>query len=114
MKFLVCDDEYANRLLTKSHLQMMGIESDETSSGADALKLLREGTYDAVIIDHSGLELAKKISPWPPSIILTWEGFIKETEGGLKKRTPGYMVKPVIAEKLKDELVKIFGDKKLK
>ncbi|MDA3793375.1 MAG: response regulator [Elusimicrobia bacterium] len=116
MKILVCDDEYATRLLTKAHLKMLGIEVDEASGGLEALKFLKEDSYDAVIVDYSmpamdGMELIEKIGGKIPTLILTSEGFTNETERQLKNMSVGYMVKPVTEEKLKNELVEIFGEK---
>jgi two-component system response regulator YesN len=103
-------------MLSRTHLQMLDIDSDEAASGAEALELLKNNDYGGVIVDYSmpgmtGLELTEKINGRIPVIILTSEGFSLETEKELKNSAAGYIIKPLTEEKLKKSLAKIFEDK---
>ncbi len=118
MKILICDDEYATRLITKSYLEMYSIDTLEASNGSDAIAIIKEENPDLLIIDYSmpditGLEVIKKIEGQIPSIVVTSEGFTENTEKEIKELAASYMVKPVTEETLIGTIEKVTG-KKLK
>lgn len=50
---LVVDDNATNRLLARSLLKRLGLQSEEATSGEEALQKLRGRRYDAVLLDIS-------------------------------------------------------------
>ncbi len=64
---LVVDDDFANRMAIKQHLELIGIETIEASNGYEALALIEEGSkFDVVLLDVmmpglSGFEVLIKI-----------------------------------------------------
>jgi len=116
MKVLICDDEYATRFMTKSYLDMLGLETVEASNGKEALEIMQKEDIDLIIIDYSmpgmtGLEVLKEINGKIPSISLTSEGFTAETEEELKKYASDYLVKPVNQSVLVETIEKVTGKK---
>ena len=65
-RILIIDDNKNNRLILREMLTLAGVETDLGSNGLEALNLLNENDYDALIIDYhmpymNGLEVAAKI-----------------------------------------------------
>ncbi|GAB6106746.1 ATP-binding protein [Fusibacter bizertensis] len=64
---LVVDDDFANRVAIKQHLELIGIETIEASNGYEALASIEEGSkFDLVLLDVmmpglSGFEVLKSI-----------------------------------------------------
>ncbi|MDQ6993028.1 MAG: response regulator [Mariprofundus sp.] len=78
---LIVDDMATNRLVARSVLARKGFDVEEAGSGEQALAMLKERSYDAVLMDvmmpdMDGLEVCKKIRheldlPLLPVIMLT-------------------------------------------
>lgn len=51
-KALVVDDNEVNTLVLKNMLELFGIDVDQSSSGKNAIKLLRKRYYDIIFLDH--------------------------------------------------------------
>lgn len=106
MKILICDDEYASRLILKSYLDLYNIEVFEASSGEEALRIIEKNNPDLLIIDYhmsgmTGLDVIKKLTQqMPVKVVMTSEGFTKDIERELKIHASGYIVKPVTEEQL--------------
>ncbi|MFC2048903.1 response regulator [Elusimicrobiota bacterium] len=116
MKIIICDDEYATRLLTKAYLDMYQLDIIEAINGKEALQLIESERPDLLIIDYSmpemtGLEVIKAINKSIPSIIMTSEGFTEETEKELKDYVAGYLVKPVMPNTLAEAIEAATGEK---
>lgn len=113
MKILICDDEYAARLITRSYLASYGLDAEEASSGEEALAIIKEKSPDLLIIDYSmpgmtGLDVLKETAGIS-AIILTSEGFNEKTENELKNYAACYLVKPVSEEQLIEAVEKVTG-----
>lgn len=117
MKVLICDDEYATRLIMKAYLEIYSIEILEASNGEEALSIIDKENPDVLIIDYTmpemtGLDVVKKLNRTPPVIVVvTSEGFMDETEQELRAHSSGYLVKPVTEEKLIEAIEKATGKK---
>ncbi|MFC2061111.1 response regulator [Elusimicrobiota bacterium] len=100
MKILVCDDEYATRLVLKAYLKTYPVLAIEASGGEEAIKKVAEENPDVLIIDYSmpgmtGLDVVRELDGRVPVIVITSEGFMEQTEEELKKYAAVYLVKPV-------------------
>lgn len=116
MKILICDDEYATRLIIKAYLDMHSIETLEASNGEEALALIEEEEPDVLIVDYTmpgmtGLDVIKKLieRPEPVIVVATSEGFTETTEKELKKYASEYIVKPITEEKLIEAIERATG-----
>lgn len=116
MKILICDDEYATRLITKAYLEMHPVETIEASNGEEALALIEREEPDVMIIDYTmpgitGLDVIKKLSgrAVPVIVVATAEGFTEATEKELRKYAAEYLVKPVTEKKLIETIEKATG-----
>jgi CheY-like chemotaxis protein len=114
MKVLICDDEFATRLITKSYLDMHDVETLEAPNGEIALEIIDEESPDLLIIDYSmpgmtGLEVLKEINKSLPSIILTSEGFTMGEEKEIREFASEYLAKPITEETLVETIEKITG-----
>ena len=87
LNILLVDDEEVVRHGTAEMLTALGHRVDEAASGAQALRLLRAGTYDALISDYlmpgmTGLDLAgdaRRIAPGLPVLLIS--GFADVADG---------------------------------
>ncbi|MBN2407040.1 MAG: response regulator [Elusimicrobia bacterium] len=116
MKILICDDEYAARLVIKSCLAALPAKIFEASGGEEALEIVEKEHPDIMIIDYSmagmtGLDIVRKVQGKLPVIVLTSEGFPEKTERELRKLSSGYMLKPVREDELIKMIQKISGRK---
>ncbi|MFH1416630.1 MAG: response regulator [Elusimicrobiota bacterium] len=115
IKILICDDEYATRLVTKAYLEEFNIEVLEAASGEEAESIIEREMPDLLIIDYSmpdktGLEVIRELETVPPVIVvLTAEGFSSDIEAELKKNAAGYLVKPLTQEVLIKTVEKALG-----
>ena len=53
-RVLVVEDELSARELLRLHLDLAGFEIQESADGRDALRRLREGAFNLVILDVVG------------------------------------------------------------
>ncbi|MFH1416629.1 MAG: response regulator [Elusimicrobiota bacterium] len=114
MKILICDDEYATRLITKSFLDMHSYDTVEAANGFEAFEVIKREAPDLLIIDYSmpgktGLEVIRELDGRLPSIVLTSEGFTELTEKELKEQASAYIIKPVTEEKLIETVKRVMG-----
>lgn len=115
MKILICDDEYATRVITKSYLNMYSLETVEAANGKEALSVIEEEKPDLLIIDYSmpdmtGLEVIKELDGMIPVIVVTSEGFTLEIEKELKRYSAGYLTKPITETELIGLIQEITGE----
>jgi CheY-like chemotaxis protein len=52
MRILIADDQNEIRLLTKQHFESHGHQVVDVATGKDALRVIREGHFDAVLLDE--------------------------------------------------------------
>jgi two-component system response regulator MprA len=108
MELLIVDDDYAVRAAVRRALALEGYEVSMASSGEEAIDLLGEGRWDAVILDIlmgglSGLEVCRRLraaGDRTPILMLTARETIKDRVAGLETGADDYLVKPFALEEL--------------
>ena len=118
-RILVVDDEptnlqYLNEVLTKE-----GHEVETVDNGGDALKMIRKGEYDLVLLDikmpgMSGVELHRRIGETVPSladrvVFITGDVMGSDTMDFLTRIKANYITKPFDVEQLKKDIGRILS-----
>ncbi len=98
-KILVIEDEKDVRDLMLLHLKREGYETFQTENGEEALHLLEENKYDAVVLDWmlpgvSGLDICKKINQSIPVLMVTARADTSDIVLGLEMGADDYVTKP--------------------
>lgn len=105
---LLVEDDKNIREFVQQALLEVGFKVNSTSDGAQALKIIKEGNVDLVVLDL-GIESisgetvcieAKKISPDLPIIILTAKNKAEDVVNGLGLGADDYISKPFDFEEL--------------
>lgn len=118
---LVVDDSATFRHLLCMSLQrvegMSNLDITEASDGADALAMVKSGTFDLVLTDirmprMDGLEFVRQVRTDLqrqdlPIIIISTKGADEDIELGMSLGASGYLSKPISMTRLK-ELVTTF------
>ena len=99
---LIVDDEKAIRKTLSEILSYEGYKIDDAENGEEALKKLKERSYDVVLCDIKmpkvdGLEFlekSKKINPDVPIIMISGHGTIETAVEAVKKGAYDYVAKP--------------------
>ncbi|MCD6571630.1 MAG: sigma-54-dependent Fis family transcriptional regulator [Deltaproteobacteria bacterium] len=105
---LIVDDEEIVRYSLVNILGSHGYETTDVASGAEALRILYERTYNLVLTDlvmegMDGLELVehiKVISPKTVVLVLTGYGSIKTAISALRLGVYDYLLKPCDEDEL--------------
>jgi two-component system, NtrC family, response regulator PilR len=108
-KVLVVDDEPSILLLLEEALTKWGYHATCASNGAEALEALRNGLFDAAIMDvrmpdMSGLDLLRAVKAHDDSIeavIMTGYPTISSAVEALKEGAYDYLSKPLILDELR-------------
>src|SRR5499426_983681 len=108
-KILVVDDEKSILLLLKEALSQWGYQVTCASSATEALELLKNGLFDALISDvrmpdMSGLDLLREIRKQDESIevvMMTGYPTIASAVQALKEGAYDYLSKPLILDELR-------------
>lgn len=116
-KVLVVEDNKINRLIVAKALENLEIEHDTANNGKQALELLKENHYDAILMDlmmpeMDGFEASRKIrgelNLKLPIIACT----AKKVEGTIKEcRAAGmtdYIAKPFNENDIREKLNKLW------
>lgn len=117
---LVVDDIATNRLVAKAHLRLLGVATDEASSGADALEILRKSIPDLVLLDMNmpqmdGIETLKRIRALPsraarvPVIAMTADATDAHKRQYLAAGLDGHLAKPLTPEAVTEVLARFLG-----
>jgi response regulator RpfG family c-di-GMP phosphodiesterase len=101
-RVLVVDDDPAIRALLSTKLNFSGFASQSCNSGEEALKLLSEETFDAIISDLnmpgiSGLELleaTRRLVPHTAFLMATGVGDVAVGVTAMKQGAADYLLKP--------------------
>ena len=110
---LIVDDEEDFLETITKRLNKRQVDASGARSGEEALKLLKEKTFDVVILDikmpggMDGIEALreiKKIQPLAEVILLTGHASVETSIEGMKLGAFDYLLKPI---KLEDLLKKI-------
>ncbi|ELP5717500.1 chemotaxis response regulator CheY (plasmid) [Enterobacter asburiae] len=119
LRFLIVDDFATMRRIVRNLLKDLGFNNvEEAEDGHDALKKLRESTFDFVISDWNmpnmdGLELLTTIRQDSqlealPVLMVTAEAKKENIIAAAQSGASGYVVKPFTAATLEEKLNKIF------
>lgn len=106
INILIVEDDQAISDLIKINLNMAGYESKQIFDGIEALNLLKEESFDLILMDvmlpgMDGFELMKRIKDLNiPVIFLTAKNGIVDKVTGLKSGAEDYIVKPFEAVEL--------------
>ncbi len=100
---LIVEDEEPARQILAAFLQKQGYEVTEAPTYADAIKSLRQGLGDIVLLDVQlpdghGLTLLDETANWPnrpPMIVITGYGSIDTAVEAMKKGAYDFLQKPV-------------------
>ncbi|MGB4101798.1 MAG: response regulator [Alphaproteobacteria bacterium] len=120
MNILIVDDYKTMLRIVNNLLKQLGFKNiEEATDGSEALRKLRDGSFNLVISDWNmapmtGLQLLKEVRADAklkavPFIMVTAES---KTENVVEAKTAGvsnYIVKPFNAETLKQKLVTVLG-----
>ena len=108
MDVIVVDDEYPLRAALRRALALEGYGVTEAASGEEAIELLRDRTWDAMILDVlmpglSGLEVCERLRAAGeriPILMLTARETVADRVRGLEAGADDYLVKPFALEEL--------------
>lgn len=106
INILIVEDDQAISDLIKINLNMAGYESKQIFDGIEALNLLKEESFDLILMDvmlpgMDGFELMKRIKALNiPVIFLTAKNGLVDKVTGLKSGAEDYIVKPFEAVEL--------------
>jgi DNA-binding NtrC family response regulator len=117
---LIVDDEedFLNTLLNR--LKKRGIDVAGSSSGEQALELIKEKIFDMVILDikmpggMDGIQTLreiKKLRPETEVLLLTGHGSVETSVEGMKEGAFDYLLKPVKLEQLLEKMAKALDKK---
>ncbi|MDA8083615.1 MAG: response regulator [Nitrospiraceae bacterium] len=117
MKILVVDDCQTTRKLLSLYLKSKGYTVVTAENGLDAIEKLGTDTINLVLTDLNmpymdGLELIKNVKADAnlqhiPIIMVTTEADPEEREKAMSAGASAYMVKPVTADKVSENIVLI-------
>ena len=102
-RILIVDDEPGIRFGVRDFLESEGLEVDEAESVATAIKTIREGRPDAVVLDHmlpdgTALDLlprVREIDASLPVVVLTGHASIDLAVRAIKEGADQFLAKPV-------------------
>ncbi len=111
-KILLVDDEVELVTAMVERLEMRGIKTDGVTNGNDAIRLIEENRYDAVILDikmpgldgRDIMKHIKKMNPDIPVLLFTGHETVEEDEKGLLANSHCCLIKPVSIEVIIEQL----------
>jgi len=120
MKILVVDDCATTRKLLTLYLKSKGYEVVTAENGLDGLEKVGKEAVNLVLSDLNmpymdGLEFVKSLRANPdtaelPVVMVTTEADPEEKEKAMKAGANGYMIKPVTAEMVAENIKKIMKE----
>lgn len=115
LSIAVADDNAANRVVVRGMLEMLGYPSDEATHGKELLDLLKENTYDLLLVDlkmpeMDGLAATREIRkqalqakdyPHPVRIVaVTADAMLGDRDRCLAAGMDEYLAKPIKIQEL--------------
>jgi DNA-binding NtrC family response regulator len=118
---LVVDDEPLIRETLSEYLQQDGFRVRTAASGEEALKFLRETTFDVVICDINlpgwdGLEVldrAQRVSPDTFVVLITAYATVETAIEAFQKGAADYLMKPIVLREVSSKLRRLLAQKSL-
>lgn len=121
-RILVVDDNHANRLIMGAVLEHFGYAMAEAASAEQALAMVPEGGFAAVMLDHtlpgiSGLEALKRIRAMPkplgalPVIPVTGRVSGADRDAFAAAGADGFVEKPLTAKAVREALAAAFASR---
>ncbi len=110
-RILVVDDNPMNQSVAENFLGLYGIKADKAFSGAECLEIIRNKTYDIILLDHmmpkmDGIEVIREIKKQkliPDStkmVVLTANAIIGAREMYISEGFDSYLTKPIESREL--------------
>lgn len=120
MRVLVVDDEKRMVESLSGYLKLEGIECATASDGSEAVRLVEESFFDAVVTDLrmpgmdglAFLRWAKEEGPALPVIVISAHGEVKDAVEAMKLGAYDYLVKPFDPDELVLRLRKAVSERK--
>ena len=108
INILVVDDEEPFRRLLKKELTRKGYSVEATADGSEALRLLRDRSFDVILLDIvmpgvDGISLMKKLKEDPEAptiIVLTGKATVETAVEAMKNGAYDYLTKPYKLDEL--------------
>lgn len=108
MIILLVEDETDLAELTIEYLESEGIECDYASHGEQAIRLLQDHTYDAIVLDinlpyKNGFDVCESMRAsgnTTPCVMLTARDSLDDRLEGFARGSDDYMIKPFAMEEL--------------
>ena len=108
LRILMVDDEEELVETLVERLQIRGFRAEGVTRGIDAVKRIRDGAFDVVVLDLKmpgldGLEVIQQLKYHRPElqvILLTGHGSSEDAEKGRNSGAFDYLIKPVDIEEL--------------
>lgn len=117
-RILVVDDNLLNLKVANRALSDLKLKIDEVTSGAEALKIVKENKYDVILLDIMMPEMngeetlveLKKIQGFnTPVIAVTADALEGAKEKYLKEGFDQYVAKPFSRDQIKEKLDRVFS-----
>lgn len=101
-RILIVDDEKEFSAVVAERLQNRGMEADTTENGQDAIRMVKEKTYDAVVLDLAmpgmdGLETLRQLLAYDKDlqiILLTGHATVEKGVEAMKLGAVDFLEKP--------------------
>lgn len=122
-KILLVEDHEMNRLVASNTLSLLEVEITEASNGLEAVQLLKEETFDLILMDiqmpiMSGIEatkiIRKELKVKTPIIALSANAFKSEIDACMQIGMNDYVTKPFEEQDLLRVIVKHYKASKKK
>jgi two-component system chemotaxis response regulator CheY len=120
MKILVVDDDKTTRKILGIYLKSKGYKVEYAENGLEALEKLGAGSINLVMTDLNmpymdGIELTRSIRNDPdlaetPILMVTTEADEEEKAKAMEAGADGYLVKPVSADMVSQNIRNILAD----
>lgn len=121
MHILIVDDEAHIRKTTTLTLDALGHECEQAQNSAEALSLLKKGSFDTAFLDlrlggESGLELIPKLMALEPKlniIVFTAYTSVDTAVEAMRCGAVDYIAKPFTPEQVRQSLTRIENNQRL-
>jgi NtrC-family two-component system response regulator AlgB len=121
MRILIIDDEAHIRKTTTMTLETLGHECEPAQNSAEAVSLLKKGSFDAAFLDlrlgdESGLDIIPKLLALEPKlnvIVFTAYSSIDTAIDAMRRGAVDYLAKPFTPEQIRQTIARIETSQRL-